>query len=280
MALRMRAETLKLLHQEVREGRLPKGALEELIAKGSADIEVRDQPYYSKFFLGSTRTGAASPYTFTVAEGTRRAFDYGIGENVSSGGDGDLTTYAATEVDTNLVDGKRTNKGASFRVEGISLVQDPLSDPLIASYLAAEAHVEIQIDNDTVWKCPLAFIPGFTPKGGSLLLEPGYLELTPTPYEPPILDTGPYAGQKLALLKEPLIWKPNGERDGALKILIVVADDIAITVTERTATNSIAGDDATAETAFAAPAAGAVGSYYAGWFVLHGRERSVRSQNA
>jgi hypothetical protein len=238
--------------------------------------------YYSTVRFQADRSGAMSPYTFTMASQELRAFSYALGADMSAGTIGFPSGTTATPADTNLLTGAQTVSGEKVLVYGMSALITADSDAFLAKLCAPDISVIVELDGGLIsWKLgSLEMVPGsggLSGFGDSYLQTPSLLD-TYVRHSGAINNGVPHIGNFYPF-PQALVWTPAGATDSNLVVKLRLERAKTVTVTERAASAAAMGS--TGAAAFSAPAAtdGALGSFFSVKVHLHSRQISDRSQN-
>lgn len=215
-------------------------------------------PYFSTVRFNAARTGAG-PYVYTIAAGTRKCFNYKIGDQPT--GAGFASTYTVGKTETNLLKASETRDNADVYIWGIAAELCSNSDAYMAKQVWRNAYVELALSGtDQHLLGPLSFFPG----GGGLYGMGDSTVIVPSAIDSVSRAVGhlnngnPTAGNYYRL-PQPLIWQANGSgaKDTSLVISVTVDSAIATgSVTARSATAPSSGS--TGQLAFDPPADGTV----------------------
>ena len=188
-------------------------------------------PYFSRVTFQTVRTGSSGAgYTYTIPAGTVvRAFGYGLGGDMSAGGN---TGVIATNCDTNITNPQRTIGGVAVAVSGISLqVLPDTIDYGLVGQLWPRCSVRLSLnggEQSLVLGTP-TMLPGASGLYGSGSFATGVQAL---PGGRPLfgfVSNGLPGMDNQTAIPEGFIWMPEGEADSNLTINIVCERDAAIT---------------------------------------------------
>jgi len=213
-------------------------------------------PYYSTVRFEGVKSGAG-PSTYTVTSGTRKAFNYKIGDTgggrASLPGNGFNTSFTMTAAETNLLKASETRDNADVLIWGIAAEVRPGSDPALVRDVWRNAYVTMSLsgtDSHVIGR--LSFLPsagGLYGAQPSRLVEPSRLET----YGQTLghMNNGnPTAGNYFRL-PSPVRWEANGsgKKDTSLVVSCILDNGIG--------TN---GPEAASATTYQATARAAVAS--------------------
>lgn len=216
-------------------------------------------PYYSTARFNAARTGAG-PYAYTMASGTRKTFNYRIGESPGASA-GFATGVQVGKAETNLLKASETRDNADVMVWGVAIEARPGSDPYFVKQLWANAYVELSLSGtDAHLLGPLTFFP----QAGGLYGMAASLVETPDLQAPKarpdgVLSNGNPTAGNFFKLPQPVRWESggSGKKDTSLVIAITIDNAIALAgVADRAAAASVSGSPGQA--AFVSPADGSI----------------------
>lgn len=218
-------------------------------------------PYYSTVRFNAALTGAG-PFVYTVPSGTRKAFNYKIGD-IPGAGSGFSTTFQAGKDETNLLKASETRDNADVLIWGIAAEVTPDSDPFFAAQIWRNAYVELALNGtDNYLLGPLGFFPqagGLYGAGSSGIREPSVQQALDIPRG--VLTNGNPTAGNYYRLPQPVRWESNGsgKKDTSLVVSCTVDSAIAFTTSLAADRAAVAGGANTSGTnAWTHPADGAV----------------------
>jgi hypothetical protein len=204
-------------------------------------------PYYSTIRVKAVQAGAG-PFTYTVPRGEEyRAFSYGVRKEMTSAGF-TQTEGLATYAETNLQNNNETNNGQYVVIYGVAAVLEPggifqdagdpdgaaigkrFSDARLAAQLWTNCSVSINLNGDEQWY-RLGKMANIQGHGG--LMGQGYDSLATQAIEGGRLpfgfaNNGRPVEHNFFRMPEGLVWKPKGNVDAELNILVRVERDIVL----------------------------------------------------
>ncbi|HUU44916.1 MAG TPA: hypothetical protein VM118_04220 [Acidobacteriota bacterium] len=227
------AEQIRLAQQAARQN--------PAVARYIADRALKSQrsilslPYYSRVVINTDVTSDAGPpvvNTYTIPQGLEVvAFGYAVNDDMGAGGaPGTIARYC----DTNLSKRGETVSGQELDVHGISLQYGPTSDAVVAGMAANIMSVRVKVDGmDDLMLGPMGFAPG---SGGLIggntnLLVPA-TNRSRSDFHPP--SNGEQRIDNFLPFPYPLKWKPSGQPDSTLTVILRAERAAAITATART----------------------------------------------
>lgn len=216
-------------------------------------------PYYSTCRFNAALSGAG-PFAYTVAAGTRKCFNFKIGD-LPGALAGFPTTLQMTKAETNLLKASETRDNADVYIWGIAVEARPSSDPYFVKQVWNNAYVELALSGtDQYLLGPLSFFPA---GGGLYGAAPSAVTLPPATASTDVplghLNSGnPTAGNYFRL-PQPVIWQANGsgKKDTSLVVSVTMDQPVAFGgVADRAA--SAGGASTSGTNAFVHPADGTV----------------------
>ena len=229
-------------------------------------------PYYSTLRFDGVVTGSG-PYTVTITSGTRKCFNYKVGDagggSATLPGNGFATTYVASYSDTNLLKPSETRDNADVLIWGLAVEVRPGSDPQLTKSVFRNAYVTLSLSGtDSYQLGRLSFFPsggGLYGAAPSLVVPASLLDA----YGAIIghLNNGnPTAGNYFRF-PQPIRWQANGSGAKDTSLVVSVTTDTApltndgasassttYSVTARAAAASASGSTGVAAWPFVTPA--------------------------
>jgi hypothetical protein len=230
-------------------------------------------PYWSTVRFQAARTGAASPFTYTIDTTVRKAFAYAIGQPLSVAGF-DPTFGVAQPCDTNLLRQSETIDNADVWMWGLALEITPDSEPVLAAQIWRQCLIELSLNGTTSIRIGT---PAMFPSGGGLygaqasfLRQPDFNIPGPSDADGPgqgatasfISNGNPISGSYYRF-PQPFKWASVGSnsKDTSLVIQFTPNRVISETVTGRPAVPAAAPGVAGPVAGFTPPDALAQGTY-------------------
>jgi hypothetical protein len=211
--------------------------------------------------------------TLTFQQQQLRPFGYRIGDNLTQAGF-DASFGAATEAETNLVKAGETIAGEQLEVDGISLMNSPISDIGVYKQLISNMSVVISMDGDShryrlgrpdmIPGSGGTFGAGFTATAVPSLIESLSTDAAFANGWPVVDNFYPFP--------QPLIWTPSGETDSTFNVVLSLVRQQVFVETARAAADGVAG--------FTPPTLpGQFGTFIDIMVRLHSEQRAARSVN-
>lgn len=201
------------------------------------------RPYYSRIRFGAARSGAG-PYAYSLAAGaTARAFSYGIGKDMASGGF--AAGQLATSADTNIQNDSQTRESESLKITGLQLLALPsayessavagltawLADPVFQAFLLA--HIVVQVVRDAGGKIDLYGVPIMVPGSGGQFGAGTTGVLQPSLSDAQVGNVGapnnglPVRGNFYPFPR-PYYWRPVSNPDSSFSLTLQLARDFQL----------------------------------------------------
>lgn len=185
-------------------------------------------PYYSTVRLDGVRSGGG-PFTYTVAGGPRKAFNYKIGDapGVQSGFP---LAFQATMAETNLLKASETRDNADVLIWGLAIENCSTNNSDFAREAWRHCYVQLSLSGtDQHLLGPLTFFPSagglYGSKSSSIEQPP--LDSVKAPPDGHLNNGNPTAGNYFRL-PHPVRWEANGSGKKDTSLIITVSNDLAI----------------------------------------------------
>lgn len=215
----------------------------------ATQITVLPLPYWSTVRFQATRA-AGPPVAMTITAGTRRAFTYAQGQDMTSAGFTAATTIA-TPGDTNLLRATETRDNSDFWIWGLACNLMPNSEPALAARIWRETYVDMALNGTQ--SIPLGCLEMFPGAGGLYGQGRSFLKSPDGNTAGPGTENGagasfgfvqngnPMAGNFFRF-PQPFKWAAVGSAgsDSALSIGFTTGRDITENSTARTAVPVVA----------------------------------------
>jgi hypothetical protein len=229
--------------------------------------------YYSVVRFQAVVSVVPPTTTLTFQQQQLRPFGYRIGDNLTQAGF-DPTFGNATEAETNLVKAGETIAGEQLEVDGISLMNSPISDIGVYKQLISNMSVVISMDGDS-HRYRLGrpdMIPGSGGTFGSGFTTTAVPDLISSLSTDTSFSNGWAVVDNFYPFPQPLIWTPSGETDSTFNVVLTLVRQQVFVETARAPADGVAG--------FTPPTlAGQFGTFIDIMVRLHSEQRAARSVN-
>lgn len=244
----------------------------------SQSMVVKQDPYYSRGRIAGTVSGENLVFT----KDSLTLFDYAIGDTLGNAkGFTSSSPYdKATRADTNLITKNETNGAEFFFIDGIGIVLEPMSDPILAAKIFSECACSISLEGkDGLYQLGLPFfMPGGAGLvGGGLTAQIANNLNDPIPRVSGFPSNGFQSPFDYKHLHDCIAWCPKGKRDSTLQFRVELTRSLTLAMGTTRAEDVADNNDVQGWTN---PAATYDPWTWVGfWVVLHGIQITPRSGN-
>lgn len=189
----------------------------QMEALGSQRVDL-SKYYYSRVRFECVENDLAGGSVIFVPQ-KRFAFGYELGKPV----DGHTlpAIHNASYADTNILEARTTNKGERVKIVGIAVRPTPFTDSYLMNALDMYMSVTLRLDNDNIlFLGNPSDVPGSAQNTGGptwdLLPDAEqYNNIT----EHQATQKGEPEMDNILVLEEPILWEPNGGKDGKMDVM-------------------------------------------------------------